>query len=150
MKKWPKQIALIAAILLGLSFKPAEAVTTADLYVQLKNIRNTDGVLYVFLYNYENQYPRKPLTYYKVQKSKVQNGTLRVKIENVAFKHQYAITLIDDENNNEDLDRILGIPTEGFGFSNNVRPLFSLPKYNDLLFNFLAEKTIAIDLQYFL
>ena len=121
-----------------------------DLHIQLKNIRNNDGVIYVFLYNYENQYPRSPLTYYKVNKTKVSNGKLRVKVPNIDFNTKYVITLIDDENDNEDLDRFLGLPTEGFGFSNNVRPIISLPKYNELIFSFLSEKTIHIDLQYFL
>jgi len=140
-------------MLLSFSFSDEKKAVTPNkgmLYLQLKNIRNKNGVIYVFLYNYENQYPRAPLTYYKVKKTNVKNGYLKVKVSDVAFNSKYAITLIDDESDNEDLDRVLGIPTEGFGFSNNIRPLFSLPKYNELLFNFNAEKTIPIDLQYFL
>lgn len=150
MKKW-LSIGGFTIMLIALSsFQQTLVTQDNDLHIQLNNIRNTDGVIYVFLYNYENQYPRAPLTYYKVNKGKVKNGNLTVKIENVKYGPKYAITLIDDENNNEDLDRFLGLPTEGFGFSNNVRPLISLPDYSDLLFNFSKGKTIYIDLQYFL
>ncbi|MFK8037997.1 MAG: DUF2141 domain-containing protein [Crocinitomicaceae bacterium] len=149
MKKW-LSLGLLVLITIVFSSIQSASLTRSDLHIQLKNIRNSDGVIYVFLYNYENQYPRAPLTYYKVGKSKVKNGNLTVKIPNIEYNPKYAITLIDDENDNEDLDRFLGLPTEGFGFSNNVRPLISLPDYNDLLFTFSSEKTIYIDLQYFL
>jgi uncharacterized protein (DUF2141 family) len=150
MKKWLNIILIYALVMVTSGFKSDMLQEKGTLSIQLKNIRKTDGVIYVFLYNYENQYPRKPLTYYSVKKDKIVNGALKVNIENVAYHSNYAIALVDDENNNDDLDRILGIPTEGFGFSNNVRPLFSLPNYKELLFSFTHEKTINIDLQYFL
>ncbi|MFK8045522.1 MAG: DUF2141 domain-containing protein [Crocinitomicaceae bacterium] len=153
MKRWLSALLLFSSILFSFGFSIESKTVkpnSGQLFLQLKNIRNKNGVIYVFLYNYENQYPKAPLTYYKVQKSNMKNGYLKVKISDVTFNYNYAITLIDDENDNEDLDRILGIPTEGFGFSNNIRPIFSLPKYNELLFNFNSEKTIPIDLQYFL
>ena len=147
MKKWYSFLVVIIAASIGSSFMNS---AKGDLYVQLKNIRNSNGVLYIFLYNYEDQYPKSPLTYYTVQKNSIINGQLKVRINDIYFRENYAITLIDDENGNDDLDRILGIPTEGFGFSNNVRPLISLPDYTELLFNFKDEKTINIELQYFL
>jgi len=150
MKKLLNLLSFSCIILISLGFINDTNSQKGNLHIQLKNIRNNDGVIYVFLYNYENQYPKSPHRYYKVSKSKVADGKLKVKVAGIDFNTRYAITLIDDENNNEDLDRFLGLPTEGFGFSNNVRPLISLPKYNDLLFSFLTEKTININLQYFL
>ncbi len=150
MKKLLRSIAFLALIFISFAFNNENNLLKGDLHIQLQNIRNNDGVIYVFLYNYENQYPRSPLTYYKVNKKNVKNGRLKVKIPEIDFNSKYVITLIDDENDNEDLDRFLGLPTEGFGFSNNVRPIISLPEYNELIFSFLYNKTITIDLQYFL
>lgn len=149
MKKWLKPILACLVIVGQFGFTSAEK-SKADLYVRLNNIRNADGVFYVFLYNYENQYPHEPYTYYKVSKANVKNGKLLVRISDIDTQHKYAITLIDDENDNEDLDRFLGLPTEGFGFSNNIHPLFSLPDYKELIFSFASEKTINIEVQYFL
>lgn len=43
---------------------------------------------------------------------------------------RYAIVVIHDENENQKLDRnLLGIPKEGFGFSNNPRVVFSAPSW---------------------
>ncbi|WP_221792419.1 DUF2141 domain-containing protein [Aquisediminimonas sediminicola] len=42
---------------------------------------------------------------------------------------RYALSLIHDENNNAKLDTRLGIPFEGFGFSNNPVILFGPPSF---------------------
>jgi uncharacterized protein (DUF2141 family) len=43
---------------------------------------------------------------------------------------RYAAVVIHDENSNMKLDRnFLGIPKEGFGFSNNPRVIFSAPSF---------------------
>jgi uncharacterized protein (DUF2141 family) len=41
----------------------------------------------------------------------------------------YAIALIHDENSNNKLDTVLGIPKEGFGFSRNPVIRFGPPKF---------------------
>jgi uncharacterized protein (DUF2141 family) len=41
----------------------------------------------------------------------------------------YAIALFHDENGNGRLDTRFGVPTEGFGFSNNPRILFGPPSF---------------------
>lgn len=43
---------------------------------------------------------------------------------------RYAITLFHDENGNQRLDTMLGIPREGFGFSNKVVVRFGAPRFN--------------------
>lgn len=44
---------------------------------------------------------------------------------------RYAIAVLHDENSNHKLDRnFLGIPTKGFGFSNNPKVLFSAPSFD--------------------
>lgn len=130
--------------------EPALVVKTGTLKIELTNIRNNDGYIYIFLYQYKNQFPYSPYKYYKVDKSKMKNGVLTAQISNLDFKSNYAISLIDDENNNEDLDRWLGIPHEGYGFSNNVKPFLSMPEYNELLFDFKQSKNTQIKLQYIL
>jgi len=123
---------------------------TGTLRIDLSNIRNNKGYIYIFIYQYNNQFPYNPYKHYKVDKSKVKNGILIAQISNLEFKNNYAISIIDDENNNKNLDRWLGIPHEGYGFSNNVKPFLSLPRYNDLCFNFRQSTKTRIKLQYVL
>ncbi len=45
---------------------------------------------------------------------------------------EYAVSFVHDENGNGRLDKnILGIPKEGFGVSNDVRPRIGAPAYRD-------------------
>ena len=65
---------------------------------------------------------------------------------------RYAVQAYLDENDNMKVDRALfGIPKEGVGFSNDVKVMFSAPKFADAVFAFTgAPQTIRFKLQYFL
>ena len=65
---------------------------------------------------------------------------------------RYAVQAYLDENDNMKVDRALfGIPKEGVGFSNDVKVVFSAPKFADTVFSFTgAAQTIRFKLQYFL
>ena len=63
----------------------------------------------------------------------------------------YAIALFHDENGNGRLDRVVGIPTEGVGFSNNPRLRFGPPRFTESRFdvtNLPVDETVR--LKYFL
>ena len=48
---------------------------------------------------------------------------------------EWAVALTQDTNNNDLLDKnFLGIPTEPYAFSNNVRPRFAAPKFEECKF----------------
>lgn len=137
---------------LGLSFSSfcwkENPNPTNTVQLELSNIRSADGHIYVFLYTYENQYPYAPFAYFKFEKSDMKDGQMRVVLNNCPTHEKYALTLIDDENANDDLDRFLGIPEEGYGFSNNVKPLFALPEYEELLIENSHEAPLEIKVQY--
>lgn len=146
-----KGIKLFFLYLMLFALKSHTSLPSNQININLSNIRNTNGYIYIFIYTYKNQYPYEPFKYYKVAKHKVNNGKLTARINNIKLTLPFAITLIDDENNNEDLDRWLGLPTEGYGFSNNITPFFSLPNYEDLLIDdFNTNQTLNIKVQYLL
>jgi uncharacterized protein (DUF2141 family) len=62
----------------------------------------------------------------------------------------YAITVHYDEDGNGKLNRtLLGVPREGFGFSNNARAALGPPTFASAAVQFdAADKVIAITLQY--
>ncbi|WP_299392291.1 DUF2141 domain-containing protein [uncultured Gelidibacter sp.] len=60
-------------------------------------------------------------------------------------KGEYAISMYHDENSDEECNRnFLGIPKEGYGFSNNVKPKFAAPTYNECKFVLTKDTTLAI------
>ncbi len=60
-----------------------------------------------------------------------------------------AIALLQDLNNNGKLDtNLLGIPKEPYAFSNNIKPVFSAPKFQQYSFEFAKEnQLISISLK---
>lgn len=132
------------------AFTPESNQST--LTVEFNNIRNRDGKIFVFIYSYENQYPDNPYLHFEIDKKRVSDlGTLKFIVPNNLDRGQYAVSVLDDENANEDLDMFFGLPTEGYGFSNNVAPFFAMPDYNELLFDLESnKKTINLTLQYIL
>lgn len=63
----------------------------------------------------------------------------------------YAVSAIHDENDNKRLDtNSFGIPSEGFGFSQNPRILFGAPSYRASTFQVAGAATETIQMKYFL
>lgn len=62
----------------------------------------------------------------------------------------YAVAVYHDENGNNTFDRsALGLPAEGFGFTNNPRTPTGLPPLSAVRFNTTgAETTVRIKLRY--
>jgi uncharacterized protein (DUF2141 family) len=60
---------------------------------------------------------------------------------------EYAIAVYHDKNKNNKCDKnLLRIPTEAYGFSNNIKPRFSAPDFKDTKFYLNKDKTIRISL----
>lgn len=130
----------------------AEEPVATSLTVQIENVRSEHGQLFVFIYNYENQYPDNPFRWYKFAKSETRKGAQFSLVLDGLQNGKYALVLLDDENSNGTLDKFLGMPREGYAFSNNVRPGFlKFPKYEKLLFDLDREKKILkLDMRYLL
>ena len=120
--------------------------TAADLTVNITEINKGKGHVMVGLYSGADDFTQGKTVF----------GT-RVKATNeqekVIFKDlpagDYAIKLYQDENSNDKLDfNFMGIPTEGYGFSNNVGR-FGSPDYQEAKFivsNEAEKKEIQIEL----
>jgi uncharacterized protein (DUF2141 family) len=64
---------------------------------------------------------------------------------------EYSLLVIHDENRNGKLDKTLGMPREGFGFSRNPAIRFGPPRYADVRFTVPAGRSRqAIKLRYLL
>ncbi|MGB0402818.1 MAG: DUF2141 domain-containing protein [Salibacteraceae bacterium] len=60
---------------------------------------------------------------------------------------EYSITAFHDLNGNEKLDtNFLGVPTEPYGFTNNVRNLLSKPKMEERLVTLDESKSVTFNL----
>jgi uncharacterized protein (DUF2141 family) len=58
---------------------------------------------------------------------------------------KYAVRYFHDENLNGKMDtNFMGIPTEGYGFSNNAKGSFGPPPFEKWLFEVSADKKISL------
>ncbi len=61
----------------------------------------------------------------------------------------YAISIFHDEDNNGKMNKnFIGYPTEGFGFSNNVKVRFSAPKFDECAFDLKSDTAITVVMDY--
>jgi uncharacterized protein (DUF2141 family) len=62
---------------------------------------------------------------------------------------KYSFKYIHDENNNRELDtNWIGVPTEGFGFSNNAKVRFGPPAFEDTVFELNKDNTMECEAIY--
>ncbi len=121
----------------------SQSVRAADLTVNISDIEQGKGHVLVALYQGQENYKSGKTT----QASKVKASSEK---ESVTFKDladgEYAIKMYQDENDNDELDfNMMGIPKEGYGFSNNVG-MFGAPEYKEAKFVVKDNTVIEIDL----
>src|SRR5208282_4902555 len=108
----------------------------AELTITVENIRSDKGQIRISVYTSAAEWPDKPTKDHS-QAKPAQAGS-------VVFKYDlppgvYAVNAFHDENNNGKFaTNFIGLPLEGYGFSNDVRPnLLSAPSFNKAAFELL-------------
>lgn len=115
---------LAATPLLAGATEPA-----STLEIQLVGLRNARGVVHACLTRKAQGFPdceNDP----RAIRVTAPAGTAAVRFAGFA-PGRYAVTLFHDENENRKLDKMLGIPREGFGFSRNPRIRFGPPGFDE-------------------
>ena len=104
------------------------------LEIEINNIRSGKGVVLLSIYTASGQYPYHPVRTYVLKKDSLAMGTLHFSIKDLS-PGQYGLCLLDDENRSGQMEKnILGIPSEGFAFANNVKPFLKRPDYSSIQF----------------
>ena len=117
--------------------------------VTISNIRSAKGQIILNVFKDSESYEKEiVLKKFVFDKKAIANGKMTV---NFVFEPGvYGITLIDDENKNNELNKnILGIPKEGFGFSNFFMEKMKKPDFNDFKVDLRNNKNkISIKVKY--
>jgi uncharacterized protein (DUF2141 family) len=118
-----------------------------NLTVKVKGLQNTKGNVSIGLYNSSDIFPEVG-TAYKDVDANIVSKDFTYTFSNLS-KGTYAIALFHDENRNIKMDKnFIGIPSEGYGFSNNVFGKFGPPNFDKTSFTIENDKTITIILKY--
>ena len=120
------------------------------LEVRINNIRPGPGIVRMAICDNPDHFPDKPVLFYNFPKLEIKDSTISVTVPGLKAGN-YAITLLDDTNGNEKMDTgVFGIPKEGYGFSNDVKPGRKCPPFEKC--TFMVRKganRLTIRMQYF-
>ena len=127
---------------------PAAGVFAGDLTVNVERVRSDRGSVLAALYDSAATFMQQP-TARATFKVKATKGTVQYVFHDLPAG-QYALSVFHDENGNGRLDRnLLGIPREGYGFSNDAEAHLGPPAFGKAGFDFDGKvKSITITLHY--
>lgn len=131
-------------ILFGI-FASLFSTENPELTIKITNIEKVQGEIKIGVFNKATNFLKEGAAI-KNYTIKVDKNTATIKITNLP-KGEYAISMYHDENSDNECNRtFMGIPKEAYGFSNNVVPKMSAPKYNECKFSFTEDKILNIKL----
>lgn len=117
---------------------------------KIKNLRNSDGSIIVSVYKDAESFDEGTPWIHKtiLKKENMDSGTFKGQF--LLPPGEYGLVFVDDENNDGKMsNNLIGIPKEGFGFSNFYLSGFKKPKFPEFSFKLTENmETIQIRLRY--
>ena len=120
--------------------------TKPPLTIIVDRLRSPDAPIIMGLYNAENKFP-DPKDQIREYHFKPKNGKLVAHISDIQYG-EFALAIYQDVNSNGKIDKnMVGVPTEPYAFSNNIKPVMKAPSFKDCKFEYNKKSnTINISL----
>ena len=119
-----------------------------QLTIKIENIEVLEGDIRIGVFDTSGNFLKEGFTF-KKYKIAVENNTETIIIDDLP-QGEYAFMLYHDKNADGELNRnFLGIPKEPFAFSNNVKPKFSKPVFEECKFSLEQNLVLHVSLGYF-
>lgn len=124
----------------------AASGTGAVLELKVTDLKNARGKVLVSLFTDEASFLKSPYKTLAVDISEAKE--VRVRFDGLAAG-SYALAVFHDKNDNGELDtNFLGIPKEGYGWSNNPKPTFRAARYDECMFTIAsASETVSLEIE---
>ena len=131
---------------------PAAAIDAQNVEVTITGIRNSEGQIGIGVFR-DNESFRKEQAYLELEfvKKEISNGEMKIRF--TLPPGTYGIALLDDENSDDLMEyNFLGMPKEGFGFSDYYHTGLTMPKFDAFKFDVVEgqKKSINIRIRYIL
>ena len=128
----------------------AKADLTSSLTIEVEGLKNKSGQICATLFDQSKGFPGDSKKAWQSECSKITEMPQKLIFKDLK-PGNYAVALIHDANGNSNLDtNSFGMPTEGFGFSQNPEVLTGPPKFNDSAVTVSKTNTdIKIKMKYF-
>lgn len=128
----------------------SQTPSCSGIHVTILNIRNSNGTVDCALFDGPQGFPIDVLrSAMRLVATKVRDTKARCDFENIP-SGTYALAVVHDENMNGKLDtNRLGVPSQGYGFSNDAKATFSTPPFSDASFSYDGQTLdLTITLRY--
>ncbi len=142
-------VLLVSGASTGLS--RAQDPAKAGIKVEVTGFRNDKGQLGCSLWRGPQGFPRDDSHILKHVWAPIKGGRGECVFGGAYSAGDYAVTLFHDENKNGKFDsNMIGYPLEGYGFSNNVVPMFKAPSFDECKFHYDGNgwKQISVKMIY--
>lgn len=139
-----------AALLLASIAGDVSAQSWPGIHVTVLNIRNSTGAVACALFESPSGFPTEFLRFAtRIMVMRIRDTRARCDFADIA-PGTYALAVIHDENLNGKLDaNWLGIPSEGYGFSNDARAALGAPSFSAASFAYDGRSlALTISLNY--
>ena len=116
--------------------------------IRVSEIRSGKGQIILNVFKNDEDYQKEKVSKKLVFEKKIENGSMIINC--TLDPGTYGITLIDDENKSGELNKnMLGIPKEGFGFSDFFMEKMKKPAFDDFKVNVKNQNNkISIRVKY--
>jgi uncharacterized protein (DUF2141 family) len=117
------------------------------LTVTISNLHNDKGHVLVSLFKGSDGFPGDAAKAFRKAKLTISNKTTSVSFPGLP-SGTYAVAILHDENDDQEMNtNMLGIPREGYGFSNNETGLLGPPSFSKASFNYHSSETRSISIR---
>ena len=121
---------------------PAFCEEGANLHVTVNNLKSTKGQVIIAVFDSPEDYLKKPVDERAVP---VNDDLTGIAEFNDLPPGTYAVVAYHDKNNNGDLDRLLVMPREAYGFSNGARGTFGPARFKSAAVS-VEDEDLAIEI----
>lgn len=136
---------LVLCMLTSLSV--TSRVKENSLTITITNLHNNSGHVLLSLFKDGKGFPDEADKAFRTAKLSINKKTTSVSFPGLP-SGTYAIAILHDENDDQKMNtNMLGIPKEGYGFSNNASGLFGPPSFSKASFSYRSGEIRSISIR---
>jgi uncharacterized protein (DUF2141 family) len=140
----------LSTMIAAAPMKRASAATKGEIRVVVKGLRNSEGRVGCSLFNDAEGFPRNREKEYREMWTPIHDRSAVCDFTKIP-PGTYAVSVMHDENSDGKMDfNWIGLPTKGYGFSNDAKATLSPPSFVAASFGYDGKglMSIPIDIVY--
>ncbi len=134
-----KILIFVFSLLLSMNLFAGDSDSHGNIVLAVDGFHNDKGAARLALFTSSDGFPDQPEKAIQALDAEIRDGRLKASFVDVPYG-VYAVSVLHDENRNGKMDtNWVGIPKEGYGASNDAKPSFGPPEFDDARFSLDAE-----------